>query len=39
MYKIEIEDLGAPTTNEEVMATRYYGMIVTVTGYVTVIII
>lgn len=34
--KIEIADLGAPTTNEEVMATRYYGMIVTVTGYVTV---
>ena len=34
--KIEIADLGAPTTAEEVMACRFYGKLVTVTGYVTI---
>ena len=34
--KIEIEDLGTPASNEDVIASRFYGKLVTVTGYVTI---
>lgn len=34
--KINITDLPTVTSNEDVMGCRYYGMLVTVTGYVTI---
>lgn len=34
--KIEIEDLGTPASNEDVIASRFYGKLVTVSGYVTI---